>query len=1836
MTFSNAPTSSLGDGLNEADIDAIVTRRLQADRQSLLDLSLRNPLLNYRARTRSLRIVGEDAGPIYQRLVLEHRPMAFLPRPEVESEPTPESESATESEAPSDLGSQPTPEPDDPAASSHSPEPTRSDSSQGDPPNESDDVPRGEASSDDPVLEPSHESAQDSETTEGSLTSGIDLSKSPRDSHDLDVSLQVEPPQADIEEIQTTEDHPADVTPGSSATTSDGANDLEGELDGTGPVLEDPPSSARINTASADLSSGQPLDVDQQDSNLQTSLESEVLQRVLRTLHTTARTAIEEQGVNTLYLALGLLHWSDPDSRREDLQAPLILIPVELRRRDASRRFRLRYAETELGENLSLATKLGRAFGIDWPSLPESIEELDPHEYFDRIETCLPTDQPGWRVDRDAITLDVFSFSKFLMYADLDPESWSSAAPATRHPILRALLGTGFAPDPEPIDEEGDLEPWLDPEQTHQVLDADSSQSLAIQDALRGRNLVIQGPPGTGKSQTIVNLVAEAVARGKTVLFVAEKLAALQVVRSRLDAIGLGELALELHSQKMRRKAVLDDLRNTLDLGRPRLDGQIADDQALWTEHRDRLRYACEAVNHPWGSTETSPFEALGRLLEQGRRLRTNDGPDLPPIDVSTMSEWTRRDRMRKRTIAGNLQKYLTQIGVPRDHPFWGSGRADVLMPSERGALAAALQSARLATETLREAVGRLSSALALDPPTNRQGLRDLFRAAGHGLKAGAWRSLDVADRDWLDRADALDELIRAGRQHALILQECEATLMPEAWKTPVLGIRRDLNAEGRSWHRFFSGRYREATRQLAGLCRGPLPRGLDERLALLDAIREVQRLDEVIQGEQELADRLWKAAPPWRGVRSDWERMAAQRDELAALHKDFREGRIDPALIGRIDRVLPLEELTTRIDDLKAAQLAHTKAWSDLETLLRWDDMAVAFGDRPFASVPFDDQLDRLDRCEESLDAFQDWVGYVRLAEEARVEGLEPLVQLAESWPEAAEHLLDVLDQAWHEFIVREANQERAGLADLGLDPIVEQFNELDRRVITHNRSRLAQRHWQRMPRGGGLGQLGELRREFEKKSRHWPIRKLVARTGHAIQAIKPVWMMSPLSVAQYLPPDGVRFDLVVFDEASQVRPVDAFGALLRGDQAIVVGDSKQLPPSDFFQRIDHDLSDEPDDAQGVPASSDVESILSLFQSQGASERMLRWHYRSRHESLIQVSNQVFYDDRLVVFPSPDASRERLGLILRHHPETVYQRGGSRTNPEEAHLVAEAVMRFAGQQEARTPSDRWTLGVAAFSTAQRQAIEDALEELRRADPRREPFFQDEGLEPFFIKNLENVQGDERDVIFVSLGYGRDEQGRIALNFGPVNLPGGERRLNVLFTRARQRCEVFTNLRASEIDRGRTSSRGVAALIRFLEQTEAGLQQSQEYGIRADRNAPGEESHEREQALDVHANGRSTIQIPPMILEIAQTLEEAGLRIDAGVGGSGQRIDLAVEDPEQPGRYRLAIESDGPSYAAARTVRDRDRLRPEVLRRLGWHWIRVRGFAWFRDPIAQRERILNALAQAIEESLPVEPNEPSETESPGETSDVRTEPVPEVRTASRSENRPTRQGLTTHANVDVGESVIRYPVARPQTRLDGKPIDRITLRKRTGWIRQVVEIESPVHVREVLRRLTEALGYKRTSAKVQGVLQEAIDEAVRRDLVIRRGEFLWMPGRQPLVLRDRSELPAYSRRWELVAPEEQEHAVLALVERSFGIEPDQVASAVAKTLGFGRVNDAIRKVVADRIDDLLSRGRLQRRGPHLVLAEPEAESANDDRQSPPSASTTPSTESPNPTLGETT
>ena len=1470
------------------------------------------------------------------------------------------------------------------------------------------------------------------------------------------------------------------------------------------------------------------------DTRLQTGLSSAELQsRLLATYHM-ANTFIQEQGVNTLFLALGMVNWYESDSSQEARRAPLTLIPVELQRSDVRDRFHVQHTGDDIGENLLLREKASSEFGLTLPELPE-VEDLDMAGYLDAVGEVVGS-QPRWWLDRDSVVLGFFSFGKFLMYRDLDVEIWPEEAKPTEHPVVGALLGEGFQEPASQISDDENLDQFLSTREVHHVVDADSSQVRALLDVNQGRNLVVQGPPGTGKSQTITNMIAEALGAGRTVLFVSEKMAALEVVKRRLDAIGLGEACLELHSNKTAKKAILDELARTLDLGRPLL-GDIEADSDDLARLRDRLNTYCDAVNTPVGDSGVSPYRVQGELIQ----LRKGDeGTPLPKLDLPGIQSWSGADFRRRHGVVAELQVRVAAMGVPREHVFWGSRRTAVL-PTDLDRLRDALAAAGESLKSMLEAVRSLADAMELPVPMDPPQAQALRYGAWLAIEAPDLSDLQLRSQEWEVHREELRVLLAAGSELERLHREFDPVLIPSAWGQDVLEVRQTLVTKGRKLLRLLSGEYRRAKNRLFGLCRTALPSGIDSQIELVDAILEERQQRAILEQHNSLGEGMFGAR--WKGESSDWASLIQLSEWVEGLHQDVDAGRAPEGIIDFVDQGRSVEGLEPKVTAAAQATEVHSEKAAQVGEILDLD-VVKRFGTGPdVAGQSFEIQREALESWREGIQKIHEIVSLNNMSATCRDKGLESVLAVAESWPDAGQRIVDAFSQTWLEGLLERALVERAALSGFdgaGHQEAVEKFQDLDSLVLEHNRARLALAHWERLPRQGAAGQLGVLRREFEKRRRHLPIRRLMERAGNAVQAIKPVFMMSPLSIANYLAAGSVKFDLVIFDEASQVRPVDAFGAILRAGQAVVVGDSQQLPPTNFFAAAAQG-SDEEDEN----ITADIESILGLFAAQGAPSKMLRWHYRSRHESLIAVSNQEFYGNSLVIFPSPDAGREEVGLKYRPLPEAAYDRGGSRTNKAEAQAVAEAVMAHA-----RTMPEL-TLGVAAFSMAQSLAIREQMELQRRRDPSCEGFFSAHPHEPFFVKNLETVQGDERDVMFISVGYGRDPEGRLDMNFGPLNWDGGERRLNVLITRARRRCEVFTNLTAEDIDLSRSDARGVQALKTYLAYAQHGA-----------TDGPG------------RANGDVD---SPFENSVSAALLSLGYDVRRHVGSAGFFIDLAVVDPEQNGRYLLGIECDGTTYASSRSARDRDRLRHQVLEGLGWRIHRVWSTDWFRNP----ERELSRVAEAIEGA---------------KTPPVVDDAAPDGDTPIEREHATGTIQATMQDGGDIAEYLLVDLKALPRDQeLLALPTSMLA-----SWVAEVVHVESPVHVSEVSRRIADAAGV-RLSRRLQGALESAVDYAGDSPELRREGDFLWRGDMERPEIRDRGNLARASRKLELVAPEETALAVERVVAGSYGIHRQEVPGAAVRLLGFARVTQDMRTKVEAVVGDMIRDGRLVEQGDNLVV-----------------------------------
>jgi len=1476
------------------------------------------------------------------------------------------------------------------------------------------------------------------------------------------------------------------------------------------------------------------------DSKLQTKLTSEGLQKRLFDIWYDAQTQEQEQGVNILYLALGLLRWFDDDKSDVARHAPLVLLPVKLERSSAADRFKLKWREEPPSPNLTLQAKMKAEFGLAIDDFKDE-DEVDLAAYFAKVAETV-SKQKRWEVMPNAMVLGFFSFSKFLMYRDLDPENWPEEGAIDANALVSALLREGFPESPPLVDEGAHIDEAIPALELHHVVDADSSQTVVIAEAAGGRTLVVKGPPGTGKSQTITNIIAAAAARGKKVLFVAEKMAALEVVHRRLRQVGLGPLALELHSNKANKRAVLEELKRTRDaqLRQPRGDLTVV--QKLGDATGELNAFAMR-LHQPLSPSGLTPHAILGRLAQA-------HGMDaLRDFVLSGADSWDRAAVDKRRALAAEVGERLHGLGPVPQHPWRGVG-CDALDPVERAALGdrvsaipAVLEVAEREAATACELLGAPLATTVGDLKAALSFLSLLPLPEGldrQALTSAAWRS---------PGPKGLRRLVQLGRDYQQAWSAIDGKFNDAGRQADLSAVRVAVVTKGTSVFRFLDSGYRAQIALLRSYLKGPLPKKQPERLALIDAMLAAQAAKTGFETAAAGGEAFGSA---WKAELSDW-------DKLDAI-VNWREAHqaLPPIAWERLAATDDLDRIEPSRQSLAAALPELEERLSAIVGELKLD-LHRSLGAASLEAIPLAALRERLRGWADNLEAISGFVAFGARTRELSALGCGSLADGVHDGVLNPQTLVPALDAAYSEVLRRalfEAWPELRAFDGENQNNRVAAFRQLDKARISLAQEQIVAAHAEGRPRGAaGIGPLGVLNAEIARKRGHLPIRLLLEKAGPAIQQLKPVFMMSPLSVAQFLKPGGLTFDILVMDEASQIEPVDALGAIARVNQLVIVGDERQLPPTAFFKKLAGEEDPEESDDGVTIQAKDAESILELCLAKGVPHRMLSWHYRSKHQSLIAVSNREFYENKLFIVPSPYDAVAGMGLKFNLLKNAPYDRGGTRTNPAEAKIVAQAVVRHAREHPDQS------LGVATFSVAQRQTVLKELELLRRANPDVEGFFGDTGPEPFFVKNLENIQGDERDVIFISVGYGKNEQGYLAHAFGPLSGEGGERRLNVLISRAKMRCEVFCNFTGADIDLERTRARGVAALKLFLTFAETG-----HFGL-------GEVSGEE---FDSEFE-----------LQVCERLQALGYDVKRQIGASGFRVDLAVADAEKPGRFVLGIECDGAQYHSSRSARDRDRLRQEVLEAHGWVIHRVWSADWYLRPQEELKKIEAAIAEARgiwrdrdEQGFQPERAVPLsfEGERQGDT-DVVTAFIDAGQSATEPDHTPYVEAA--------------FPVNRRYEPHETPIADM------AGYVVKIVETEGPIHIDEIVARIRMLWGLGRAGSRIRGAVADAANLACRRGFIT-GGPFYDLRDK-PILVRDRLHVTSPTlRKPEMLPPTEIDEALGRIVDDNFGAARDELVLAASRGFGFAATSAQLRTVLEAGIGRLLATGKLAERDGLLV------------------------------------
>lgn len=1574
-------------------------------------------------------------------------------------------------------------------------------------------------------------------------------------------------------------------------------------------------------------------------------------QKTLNNIRTKAKTAIEEQGTNVLYLSFGFIRWFESENSDQTFDAPLILVPVALKLESITSPFVLNLHEDEIVVNPTFIYKLVNDYGIKLPEF-DSVGSLN--DYFSEVSEIIS--KSHWKIIPE-VGLGLLSFLKINMYRDLEQHKEK----ILQNPVVRALGGDTTALQYDLSEfEDIDHDVVETPTSVFQVVDADSSQQDAILCARKGISFVLQGPPGTGKSQTITNIIAECLADGKKVLFVSEKMAALDVVNKRLNNAGLADFCLILHSYKANKKDTLAQLGNVLNLANQK--ASMSDDAfqklELLTSDREKLNaYATEI------HTLVQPLNKT--IYQVNGYLANLQGYDEIIFSIADVHKISQQDFDR---LINTLSRFVNTIGKMSNsynaNPWHGTNvqivtnelRHDVgfylnkLLPKIKAASDLADEITadfRLNFDTslngLRCTADFLSLA-ALSPQIPEswilgEDIAPLFEEIDECVKLQA-KYIELrqqiqtlrAEIAALDKApvftsaesfadaveirkyiNALHEQIadipyysawagvgdfeqiksffESAQEKITDYKNSRSTILDE-YEKEILGIdyneiyqRFKLSCS--SAFRIFNRQYKQDKRLIQGLHKGIVKKIKDT--AVLQVLGQLRHIEELQNWMDESAGSLLDLFPAlYDGEKTDFDIMQNAMDSYAFIMKCMQ-------LLERLEKLAEnsnMKEVKLR-SHYEFLYKGMSTDWGAVRSALEWSkkfrDQEDTFscGEEFLTNVCSNSETirkcgeyskkiliclveintefswyaklfeteaelqatkmpalyDRVTACVNGLASLEEWIDFRIARKECCDQGLGDYVAKIEELQIPVDKIVPIFKRRFYRLWLDRILPDYPAVANFRRrvqEATISDFAQLDKLQFEIAKARIRSKLINELPSmnhfTNGTDEISILKRELNKQRRIMPLRKLFKAIPNLILTLKPCLMMSPLSVSLFLEADSFNFDTVIFDEASQVCTENAVGAISRGKQVIIAGDSKQLPPTNFFtaatSNADFDVDDDEDEVDDADA---FESILD--EAALLPEQTLLWHYRSRHEHLIAYSNAKIYKNNLITFPSNIDKVADNGVEYIYVPEGFYDRGGRKGNTIEAEKVAEIVFEHFNKFPDRS------LGVIAFGEVQQQAIETAINQKRRENQTFEEFFNEDRPEAFFTKNLENVQGDERDTIIFSIGYAKDSSGKMHMNFGPLSKAGGERRLNVAITRAKYNVKLVGSIMPTDIETERISAEGPKLLRGYID-----------FAI----HGPSVLANEITDSNVVKHDS-------PFEAAVYNFLDRKGYKLGTQVGCSGYRIDIAVKHPSLSGRYVLGIECDGATYHSARTARERDRLRQTVLEDMGWKIYRIWSTDWIKDPNTEGKHLLEVVDKAISEYVEDIPTQskPANNAEPEAFFSVEKKEI----TADQAENP---YGFTAHRDTNFGRL----------------PRDRNGYLQMTDCIELLVKNEYPIHYDLLCQKLTSLLGRE----KATSVVRREVDYALQslRNRVFRKEDFFYPVGYTDVPIRTLN-----GRSIKYLSIDELASAMYTISQKCIGTTREALIIETVRAYGFARSGSSITNAMNQAYEQLLAEGKIR-------------------------------------------
>ena len=1234
------------------------------------------------------------------------------------------------------------------------------------------------------------------------------------------------------------------------------------------------------------------------------------MQKILNGLKKLASESLIEKGINILYMSFGLLNWTDKDNNK--ILSPLVLVPVNIEKDLYSSSFTVKQYEEEITTNPTLVYKLKIEEKIILPEFRETnYEEENLEEYYARLERILK--KKNWSIYQENF-ISTFSFLKLNMYRDLK----ENEKQILNNSLVKRLLNQKV--DEESIDvkiDENSLEDSL-----HNVADADSSQMIAIMNAKYGKSFVLQGPPGTGKSQTITNLIAEFLYDGKKILFVSEKLAALKVVYNNLKRAGLSDFCLELHSNKTNKKEVINELNGILTRNVAHISPNALISVSELKKSENQLDSYVKSLHTKIEVIEKTPYEIMSEISRFRNAKPINfvfneidtKGKDYYKQAKEALEKFSRQSE----TVGFDYHKNVWNGFIKSDLTYEGKVRLKTSLISITNFISKFLNY----FEYFESEIG-----LSINTPSDLEKYYEFVVLLS---------KLKFFDKNIFGNhnLNIILDFVRQINTDINKLKELEQIFYQEftekIFELDVNELYLRFENEYSGIFRFLKKKYRQDKNII---CQYSVNSNrklkYKKLLKYLGIAREIVNTRKLIQqDEQNIFANLYQ----------DKDENSYNFEEILKELEELKTYDVEIAKNLRNVEKYKFIEIQMHLKEFINAIKVNNSSINKLKNLQEYFDKNVFCIDL----TSFEEINKKCKSILDSFDELENWSKfYLVLAELDRLK-LRLFVDkyISLGYDKSSLTLSFSLEfyKQWLYKIVKN-NEIFSEFSRESQDMAVENFSINDKLRFEISKAEIITKLSNSMPDLNNLtsgSQISILAREAHKKTKQMPVRILLSEIGNLVQTLKPCFLMSPLSVSTYLDSNTCKFDVVIFDEASQIFPWDAIGAISRANQLIVVGDSKQMPPSNFFNS---GISEEEtlDDEYNGDDALDFESILDLCAS-CFNQNSLNWHYRSKTEDLIAFSNYNFYNNSLVTFPSPKRDNLNMGIHFHFVKNGIFNR-----KTKDNILEAEKTVELIFDHFKNFPN--LSLGVVAFSVSQQEAIEDLIQKKREENDEFAEFFDGQREEPFFVKNLETVQGDERDTIIFSIAYAKGDDGRFIHNFGPLNQKGGERRLNVAITRAKYSVELVSSIRSYDIDLNKTSSVGAKLLKDYLYMAETGASNWVKLNSESDYK---------------------NIENPKGYIEseICEFLTQNGFETEMNVGSSECKIDIAVKD-SQSKEFIVAIECDGETYKKGKTTRDRDRLRREVLERLGWKYYRIWSIEWCINKKFEKERLLKFIQKAM-------------------------------------------------------------------------------------------------------------------------------------------------------------------------------------------------------------------------------------------------------------------------------